>query len=72
MGTKHLRVDEDLHAYIKSERRDGETLNETLKRLLDGYSLSQFADDAAELDLDFSVEEATDGAVDATPPGEEP
>ena len=32
------------------------------------YSLTDFAEDAAELDLDFSVEEATDGAVGAAVP----
>ena len=32
------------------------------------YSLTDFANDAAELDLDFSVEDATDGAVGATYP----
>jgi hypothetical protein len=72
MGTKHIRVDDDLHARIKSASREDETLAETLERLLGDYSLAQFADDAAELDLDFSVEAATDGSVDATPPGDEP
>ncbi|PSQ19495.1 hypothetical protein BRD04_10010 [Halobacteriales archaeon QS_9_67_17] len=71
MGTKHIRVDEDLHARIKSASREDETLGETLERLLEDYSLEQFAEDAADLDLEFSVEEATDGSVNATPPGEE-
>jgi len=71
MGTKHIRVDDDLHARIKSASREDETLAETLERLLEDYSLEQFADDAAALELDFSVEEATDGSVDATPPGED-
>lgn len=68
MGTKQMRVSEDLYARVKSENREGETLAETLDRLVGGYSLTDFADDAAELDLDVSVEEMTDGSVGATPP----
>jgi len=71
MGTKQMRVSEELYARVKSENRDDETLAETLDRLVGGYSLTEFADDAAELDIDESVEEATDGAVGATPPGHE-
>lgn len=70
MGTKQMRVSEDLYARVKSENRDGETLAETLDRLVGGYSLTDFADDAEELDLDVSIEEATDGSVGATPPGQ--
>lgn len=70
MGTKQIRVSEDLYARIESEKKPDETLGDTLERLVGGYSLTEFSDDAAELDLDFSVEEVTDGAVDATPPHE--
>lgn len=55
----------------ESENREGETLAETLDRPVGGYSLTDFADDAEELDLDVSVEEATDGSVGATPSGSE-
>lgn len=71
MGTRQIRISEDLYARIQSENKEGETLGETLDRLVGGYSLTDFADDAEELDLDFSVEEAADGAVGATLPGEE-
>ena len=71
MGTKQIRVSEDLYARVKSENRGDETLGETLERLVGDYSLTDFADDAAELDLDFSVEGETDGAVGATPPSHE-
>jgi hypothetical protein len=66
-----MRVSDDLYARVKSENREGETLAETLDRLVGGYSLTDFADDAKELDLDVSVEEETDGSVGATPPGQE-
>jgi len=71
MGTKQMRVSDDLYARVKAANRDGETLAETLDRLVGGYSLTDFADDATALDLDASVEEATDGSVEATPPGRE-
>lgn len=66
-----MRVSEDLYARVQSENREDETLAETLDRLVGGYSLTDFADGAAELDLEFSVEEATDGSVGATPPSRE-
>jgi len=66
-----MRVSDDLYARVKSENREGETLAETLDRLVGSYSLTDFADDAAQLDLDVSVEAATDGSVGATPPGQE-
>lgn len=47
MGTKQIRVSEDLYARIRSENRDGETLGETLERLVDDYTLEDFAADAA-------------------------
>jgi len=71
MGTKQMRVSEDLYARVKSENREDETLSETLDRLVGGYSLIDFADDAEDLDLDVSIEEATDGSVGATPPSHE-
>ena len=53
-------MSEDLYARAKSESREDETLGETLERLVEDYSLTDFADDAAELDPEFSVAEATD------------
>jgi predicted CopG family antitoxin len=71
VGTKQIRVSEDLYARVKSEKRSDETLGEALERMVDKYTLTGFAGDAAELDLRFSVEEATDGAVGVTPPPRE-
>ncbi len=68
MGTKQIRVSEDLYARVQSENREEETLGETLERLVDDDSLLDFADDAADLDLDRSAEDAVDGAVGVTPP----
>lgn len=71
MATKQMQVSEDLYARVVSENREGETLAETLDRLVGEYGLTDFADDVEELDLDFSVEETADGSVSATPPGHE-
>jgi len=72
MGTRQIRVSEDLYARVKSETREGETLGETLERLVEDYSLTDFADDAVDINPDFSVAEATDGSVGVAPPGQEP
>jgi len=45
-----MRVSEDLYARVQSENREDETLAETLDRLVGGYSLTDFADDMADLD----------------------
>ena len=70
MGTKQIRVSEDLYARVRSENTEDETLGETLERLVDDYTLIDFANDAAELDPDGSVREAVDGAAEAPDPDE--
>jgi hypothetical protein len=50
MGTKQMRVSEETYARIKSENREGETLAETLDRLVNDYSIADFAHDTAEID----------------------
>lgn len=42
-ATKTIRVSEDLHARIKAHSREGETLSETLDRLIRGPSLRELA-----------------------------
>lgn len=71
MGKRRIQVSEDLYARVRSENRGDETLGETLERMVDDYTLVDFAEDMAEIDPDFSVSEATDGSVDATPPSTE-
>lgn len=60
-ATKTIRVSEDLHARIKAHNRDGETLNETLDRLLRGPSLHALAgilsEEAAE-EFEEAIEES--------------
>lgn len=38
-ATKTIRVSEDLHSRIKAHSREGETLSDTIERLLRGPSL---------------------------------
>jgi len=42
-ASKTIRVSDTLHARIKAQNREGETLNETLERLLGGPSLRELA-----------------------------
>ena len=57
-------MSEDLYARVESGNREGKTL----ERLVGDYSLTDFADDT--IDPAFSVAEATNGSVGATPPGQ--
>lgn len=47
MGTKQVRVSESLYVRIEAERREGETMAETLERMVGDYGLVDFAADAA-------------------------
>lgn len=42
-ATKTIRVSEELHARIKAHNREGETLSETLERLVGSPSLHELA-----------------------------
>lgn len=60
-ATKTIRVSEELHARIKAHRREGETLNETLDRLIGGPSLRELAGILSEEDaeiFDEAIEES--------------
>lgn len=43
MGTKSIRLDEDVYARIKAHKRDDETFSEAIDRLTSEYSLVDFA-----------------------------
>ncbi|ERH13912.1 MAG: hypothetical protein J07HB67_00165 [halophilic archaeon J07HB67] len=44
MGTKSVRIDEDLYRRIEAHKRDDETFSEAIDRLIDGWSLLDLAD----------------------------
>lgn len=52
MGTKNVRLDEDVYERVKSEKRDDETFSEAIERLIGGASLLELvgilSDDEAE------------------------
>lgn len=64
MATKQIRVSEDLYARVESENRDDETLGETLERLVDTYTLVDFADDMADLTDDHPDPEELERAIE--------
>lgn len=64
MATKQIRVSEDLYARVKSENRDDETLGETLERLVDTYTLVDFADDMADHTDEHPEPEALERAIE--------
>jgi len=39
MGTKTIRLDEDVYEYLKSKKRDDETFSDAVDRLTDDWSL---------------------------------
>lgn len=42
MGTKTVRLDEDVYERIKAHKRDDETFSETIQRLVDNWSLLDY------------------------------
>ena len=43
MGTKMVRLDEDVYERIKSKKREDETFSDAISRLTSGYTLLDFA-----------------------------
>jgi predicted CopG family antitoxin len=48
MGTKTVRLEEDVYERIKSRKREGETFSEVVDRLTNDYTLLDFADEFAD------------------------
>lgn len=57
-------MSEALHARLKAEREEGETLGETSERLLGEYGLVDFADDMAEVAEAHPSDEELQQAID--------
>lgn len=43
MGSKNVRLDDDVYDRLKREKRDGETFSEAVERLLGAPPLAEFA-----------------------------
>ena len=68
MGTKQIRVDEDVYERLAAHKRDGESFSDVIDRLTSDYTLLDFAEDAPEeYDADEHRElvEASDAAGEA-------
>lgn len=50
MGSKQVRLDDDVYEWIKSRKREGETFSEAIDRLTSGYTLLDFADEDPVID----------------------
>lgn len=44
MGTKTVRLDEDVYEYIRAKKRDDETFSDAVSRLTDDWSLQDLAE----------------------------
>jgi predicted CopG family antitoxin len=51
MGTKHIRLDEDVYAKIKDKKREDETFSEAVDRLTDDWRLSEWGTDRTESEV---------------------
>jgi predicted CopG family antitoxin len=52
MGTKTVRLDEDVYEHIRSKKRDDETFSEAIDRLTSDYTLLDFAGGMSEQEAD--------------------
>ncbi|WP_436907613.1 DUF7557 family protein [Halosimplex marinum] len=52
MGTKTVRLDDDVYERIKSRKRPDETFSEAIDRLTSEWTLLDYADDASPIDPD--------------------
>lgn len=50
MGTKMVRLDEDVYERIKSKMQEDETFSEAIERLTSGYTLLDFAAEEPAID----------------------
>jgi len=69
MGTKHVRLDEDVYERIKSQNREDETFSDAIDRLTDDYTLLDFAaefagEDESRWDEERSLIEGTEDEED--------
>jgi len=58
MGTKTVRLEDDVYERVKEQKRDDETFSETIDRIMSDYTLMDFArettdDGVEEMDAAF-------------------
>lgn len=52
MGTKSVRLDEDVYERVEAHKRDDETFSDTVARLMGDVSLLDLADEHGEYDAE--------------------
>lgn len=52
MGTKTIRLDEDVYERLRSRKRDDETFSEVVDRLVDDWSLLDLAETSSPSDAE--------------------
>jgi predicted CopG family antitoxin len=57
MGTKSVRLDEDVYETVKAKKKEDETMSEAIERLIGGSSILDLYDTVSEDDAD-TMEEA--------------
>ena len=60
MGTKTVRLDEDVYERVRERKRDDETFSEAIDRIMADYTLLDFARDTSEQgveEMDTALEE---------------
>jgi predicted CopG family antitoxin len=56
MGTKSVRLDEEVYERVKAHKRDDETFSEAVARLMRDVSLLDLADDGETYDAERAAE----------------
>jgi predicted CopG family antitoxin len=69
MGTKNVRLDEDVYERIKSQKREDGTFSEAIDRLTNDYTLLDFAaefadEDGTQWEADRALIESTEDEED--------
>jgi predicted CopG family antitoxin len=57
MGTKSVRLDEEVYERVKAHKRDDETFSEAVARLMRDVSLLDLAEDSGEYDAERAEEQ---------------
>jgi len=57
MGTKNVRLDDDVYERVKAHKREDETFSDAVARLIEDVSLLDLADEGKEYDAERAAEQ---------------
>jgi predicted CopG family antitoxin len=57
MGTKNVRLDDDVYERVKAHKREDETFSDAIARLIEDVSLLDLADEGEEYDAERAAEQ---------------